>query len=289
MKDYFREGDERSLDLILGYNDMNNYVIVWDDLQEKKPDFVTEVIERINSISRPKNFRFLGASRKDIFVKGEEEVYRLSLDRFDKIGELVSECAKAFNVKLTLERDVADNKMLSEGDGTPYYTISLFKILKDRAITLRDLDQLPSDVTDLWRKYLDETIQNSRINIADLNAFRSIGLLSHSSETSWISKDRIYEVYDRVFHGDLGGLDYALDDLVNNMLVSLVDESSYYAHDTHIEALESKYPLENYHVQNFIKYESDIRNLWTFADWAYYKWKMEFREMISSRILQTKS
>jgi tetratricopeptide (TPR) repeat protein len=284
LKDYFREGDEKSLDLALAYDAMDNFVVIWDDLHEKNPDFIIEVIERINNISRPKNFRFLGASRKQIFVKGE--AYRLNLHRFDKIGELVSECTNAFNVDLKIERDIANNKMLSKGDGTPYYTISLFKIFKGRSITLRDLDQLPSDVTNLWRRYLDETIQNSRINTNDLNAFRSLGLISHSSETSWISKDKIYEVYDSVFHGDLGGLDYALDDLVKNMLVSQTDEGYYYAHDSHIEALESKYPIEKYHVQNFTKYESNSRILWTFENWAYYNWKMEYCEMISSRILQ---
>jgi tetratricopeptide (TPR) repeat protein len=285
IKSYFKEGDEKSLDIVLRQNDKDNFVIVWDDLHEKEtPNFVTDIIERINGQSTSKNFRFIGASRKDIFVRGEG-VCRVNLSRFDKVEELVSESTKAFNVKL--KHGATSNEIASKGDGTPYYTISLFKMFKDSEISLEGLDQLPSDVTALWLNYLEIAIQNSRINANHLNAFRSIGLLSHASaEPSQITKHRIYEIYNSVFHGDLGELDYALNDLVDNMFVSWVDEGYYYAHQSHIEALERKYPLEKYHVQNFTKHESDSRDLWRFANWAYYKRKMDYMETISSRILE---
>jgi len=95
---------------------------------------------------------------------------------------------------------VTADKIFSKGDGTPYYTISLFKMFKDREITLEYLDQLPSDVIALWRNYLETAVQYSRIKDNHLNAFRSIGLLSHaSSEPSQITKNSIREVYGSIF------------------------------------------------------------------------------------------
>jgi hypothetical protein len=283
---YFREGDEKSLDLVLSKNDIDNFVIVWDDLHEKKSEFVTDVIERIKHLGRSKNFRFIGASRKDIVFVREEGVCRVNLHRFDKITELVNECAKAFNVKL--EPNVTPDKILSKGDGTPYYTITLFKMFKDKEITLEALNQLPSDVTALWLKDLETTYPDQDpMNHDYLNAFRSIGLLSHaSSEPSQITKARIYEVYNSVFYGDRGKLDYVLPNLVENMFVSWVDKGYYYAHDSHIEALEIKYPLEKHHVDDFNKYESDSRNLWAFGIWAAYREQIEYLDLIFSRIIE---
>jgi tetratricopeptide (TPR) repeat protein len=281
---FFREGDEKSLDLVLSNNDINNFVIVWDDLHQAKPEFVDNVIERIKSISRSKNFRFIGASRKDIFVR-DKRVIRVNIQRFGNIRELVSECAKAFDVKLNY--DVTPEKIFTKGDGTPYYTISLFKMFKHSEITLEQLDQLPSDVTALWRNYFERSIQNSKIAHHHINAFRTIGLLSHaSSEPSQVTKDRIHKVYDIVFHGVLSELDYALKDLVINMFVSRSDLGSYYAHDSHIDALESIYPIEKHHVLRFVEYESDIMNLWAFTVWALYKRNLDYHLIINSRIIE---
>ena len=97
IKDYFREGDEKSLDLVLSEND--NFVIVWDDLHERKQEFVSDVIERINGIGRSKDFQFIGASRKDIVLVRKEGVCRVNLHKFDNIEELVEKCTTAFNVK----------------------------------------------------------------------------------------------------------------------------------------------------------------------------------------------
>ena len=179
------------------------------------------------------------------------------------------------------------DKIFDKGDGTPYYIISLFKIFRGREMTLQDLNQLPSDVTALWRNYLERAIQNSMIKVDHLNAFRSLGLLSHaSSEPSYITKSMIHEVYGGVFHGNLGTLDYAVDDLVDYMFVSRDDKGYYYADGSHIEALESKYPIEKHHVQDFIKHERDSGNLWAFVTWADYSEKMEYSYILYSRIIE---
>jgi len=70
------------------------------------------------------------------------------------------------------------------------------------------------------------------------------------------------------------------------MFVSWVDEGYYSAHDSHIEPLENRYPLEKHHVQDFTKYENDIRNLWAFTMWAIYKDHSESVGTISSRITE---
>ena len=275
---------QKSLDLVLINDDIGDFVIVWDDLHEAKPEFVDNVIERIKSISRSKKFRLIGASRKDISVR-DKGVIRVIIERFDNIQELVSECAEAFDVKLN--SDVTPEKISTKGDGTPYYTISLFKMFKHSKITLEQLDQLPSDVTALWRNYVERSLQNSKIDRHHIDAFRTIGLLSHASaEASQVTKERIHKVYEIVFHGVLSELDYALKDLAVNMFVSKSDLGSYYAHDSHIDALENIYPIEKDHVERFVEYESDTMNLWAFTVWALYNGKLDYHLIINSKIIQ---
>ncbi|MEM4252916.1 MAG: tetratricopeptide repeat protein, partial [Candidatus Nitrosotenuis sp.] len=274
IKNFFREGDERNLDHLLSERD--NMVIVWDDLHERKTDYIVDVIRRLRDVCRFKNYKILCAARKDIFIS---DAYNISLEKFSN-EKLITDCSNIFNVKLSVSND----RILQSGDGTPYYIVSLFKMHKNKEISENVLSKLPHDVVKLWHQHIVESIQAERVDDSQIDVFRTIGLLSHSYSPQDMTFGAIERCFSTIFGGNTGMLDESLRKLVENEFVSSVGER-YEVHDSHIEALEQYRPVDNL-IPKFLEIEADINNLFALASWAYYKNKYDIMLKTCDRVLE---
>lgn len=273
IKNYFDKGKDDALDIAL--REQDDIVIVWDNVHEKDKQFVDNVIKRARDIFRHKNYKFILASRNDSHF---ENVKTIPLRDIEDT-ELVEECALIFGVEL----EVDPKKILEKSDGTPYYIISLFKIFKGRSIGDADVKMLPDSVIGLWQKTINESYELSNINNDDLNAFRSIGLSKHAQAKTNVTYEQIFEIYNNVFHGNIGTLDYSLDKLVKKMFVSY-NGGMYNVHDSHIEALERIFPLTSIHIQDFLKIENNLENLEVLSNWALLKREYDIAYSIANHI-----
>lgn len=275
LKSFFREGDEKSLDFELAKRD--NFVIIWDNLHERDLKYVKDVVRRITSLGHFKTFKFIGASRVSFLIPNVEEI---QLQAFLN-KKLIDECSKVFNVKLL----TTPEKILSRGDATPYYVVSLFKTHKNDIISDETLRELPNNVIDLWYKYIVENIEDSKMDDNQINAFRTIGLLSCFSSIPGISFPTIRHFYSKIFGGNIGQLEIALDGLVQGSFISK-SENNYFAHDSHIEALEKKYPLDDNLIHEFLDLETEIENLNEYETLANAKYDWNLLEKIAHRVLE---
>ncbi len=280
LERFFGRESHQALDEAL--QGFSNFVVVWDNLHYvRETKDIADLLERLDKLASTENkrFRFIGTSRQDIDL---ENIYRIKLEKFGN-HQLVEDCSKVYSVTL----EVSPEEILNEGDGTPYYVISLFKIHKGGKIT-KDVLRRSHEVTDLWRRHIRDTYPLSPIQKHShvLNVFRSIGLLLHASSGKEISKDKILHVYSEVFGDkDTGMFDYALMELVEKMFVSAKGDG-YTAHDSHIEALEyagkngdEMYPLESDHIKRYAEMETDVGSLFSLSIWCYYKKK--YKEMVN--------
>jgi|GEM_PF-5785396 len=269
-------------------NNLDNFVIVWDDIylfkeeEDIRPTLenILDLVERNN-----KKFKFIGCSRRYIELVGRyippEKIKVIELKSFNKI-ELVEKCIEYFKVKLD---NVKPADILKIGDGTPLYIISFFIRFKGKTIKPSDLDGLPRDVIKLWESYITEL--RDRLEENHIAALRSIALLSHTSPEIKIAE--IDTVYEKVFRAS-GIVDRSLlEDLYKLNLVMMYNESCS-MHDAHAEAVENVFELDSTIIQKFVEI-IDINKLRALGNWMVGKFKTarsyaEYLLIILNKILE---
>lgn len=275
LKNSFSDRDISSLEDEL--YDKENVLIIWENLHNKDPSFVKTVLGRISDICESGPFKVIGTSRTSLVIPNGSEIKLAQFTNHD----LISECCKIYNVQLF----VSPEEILSYGDKTPGFIISLFETNKNEAISKEDLEKLPDNLIELWQQYIEEAIASKTMNPSEINAFRSIGLLSHVLASN-IPYSKIRDVYSNVFGGDLSLFDISLGNLVKHSLVSK-NADSYSVHDFHIEALESlEYFNDQHALLRFLEMEDNIDILSEYESVVQVEQNWPLLERISSRILQ---
>jgi len=265
--DFFREDSINFLDQKL--QQMDNFVLIWDNLHQKKKELVENTIKQIEKMAsdKHKNFRFIGLTRScDDFSFGAKY---LDLERFEDT-KIVQECSTIFGIKLD---GIGADDILKKSDGTPYYVISLFEQLKAKhrdVMKKEDLENLPDDVISLWKRY----IQECNLEKDERTAFQIMALAYHALKRPLEASD-IVKVYEKVFNKKNEPVEISLDNLVGRSLLSY-SKPMYYTHDSHVDALEEMYPIPERFVSTYVKEsENEDGSLWNLGRWA------DFRKLYS--------
>jgi ATPase subunit of ABC transporter with duplicated ATPase domains len=113
IRSFFREDGIRSLDAEL--QQLNSFILVWDDLHRVKNEIVNQTINQIEQLAKGygKGYMFIGLSR----MEGEYYQFKheaIKLDDFRSL-ELIDKCSAYFGVSV----EGVKEELLEVGDGTP--------------------------------------------------------------------------------------------------------------------------------------------------------------------------
>jgi energy-coupling factor transporter ATP-binding protein EcfA2 len=270
-------------------NNLDNFVIVWDDMHLfEEEDIIPTLLNILDLVERNnKKFKFIGCSRIDISLDESqipsEKIKVIELKSFNKL-ELVEKCREYFKVKLA---GVNPEDILKIGDGTPLYIISFFIKFKDETITHSDLMESPRDVIELWKSYITKLQNAKKLGENHRYALRSIALLRHTSSKIKIAEIDI--VYKKVFRAS-GIVDRDLLEYLNKLNLVTMHNDSCSMHDAHAEAVDRVFKLDSTIIRRFVKI-IDINKLGAFSNWIVKKRETErsydeYLLIVANRILE---
>jgi tetratricopeptide (TPR) repeat protein len=276
IRSFFREEGIRSLDAEL--QQLDSFILVWDDLHRAKNEIVNQTINQIEQLARDygKKYMFIGASR----MEGEYYQFKpeeIKLDDFRSL-ELIEECSAHFGV--SVDGGVKE-KLLGVGDGTPFYVISLFATSRERGkgrLMEDDLKALPDDSFKLWQDHLNFLESEGRLSTSEKNVLRSITLASRAVPIIEIAM--LEKFYAQIFRGDLSDFDYAFDEVVTKFFIGIEGELCS-MHAVQAAVVEENYPVEERKIERLkevlasLEKERSFVLLLGFASWFYENKKYE--------------
>lgn len=272
IKSFFTVNDLIGLDM--GLRPLNDFVVVWDNLHMFKEEEIKKCLQRISDLCKEKGieFYFFGGSRKESMYYGLP-IEEISLSDMREV-QLVEACSEKYEKKINKK---VSEMLLDAGDGTPEYIISFFRTFKKEEITEEDLKDPPSDVVDVWRRY----IRDMGIKGTDMEkVLRSVALCSRGFER--VILGYVEDLYVHVFHGELSHFEDSLRSLEEMFFIEEVNEEEYSFHDSRAEAVEEIFPLKTRNVDRLVavisKLPQEVRRFvfGNYADWSYFSERYEF-------------
>lgn len=232
---------ESSIDaLYKRIQDLDDFVLVWDDLQAVDNKLINDTMLPIDSFCKAKNinFCFIGSCRErgKIYEFDTKKVY-LDPDKF-KGTDVVNKCREEFNKEI--KEDVAE-RLIEKSNKTPFYLITFFCTFSGKKIKMHDIDTLPPDTIDLWKDYMHRN--RDRLNGDNSNALRSMALVVQVEPRA--KSELVESIYTAVFRGTRARYYQAMNTLEKLFLIEQPEKEKYSMHDVIAEAVEEEYKNES--------------------------------------------
>ena len=245
VKSHFSETDIQRL---LREDLSRRILLVWDDIQNNAGTFYGAVLKLTDRFGK---FKIICAARSTELEKIEEipvtfwEDFKffeekIPLFRIKERKELIKRCSEKSKIQIA---DEVTEELAKMSDGTPLYIISVFldeKYKEAKNILMGDVQNLPENVVDLWRRYFQRLKENEKALLRCLIILSKIGVRGIKPVV-----DKFY-----IFNGNsFSEFCDALNTLERQLWI-VEAEYGYDCHDVQLEAV----PFDNKILDRFKKF-----------------------------------